>query len=223
MQGAAMNAQGFGRHIQDQINGWPDGEPITTAAVASGLAAAFSMDADKAKKITNVTLKRFADKGGLTRIRKGIYGKVKVTPFGRLTPNADEMISGFLLRDGDNVIGYIAGPTLLNAIGLCSWMPKERHIVTNNYRSRLPAGAPIRVYKPVITVDTENAPYLQAIEAFTAMDKYPVDAERAGDILRGMLRDRHISNERLIWYARKHYRPKTLMKTIDIALGETVQ
>jgi hypothetical protein len=55
------------------------------------------------------------------------------------------------------------------------------------------------------------------------MDKYPVDAERAGDILRGMLWDRHISNERLIWYARKHYSPKTLPKTIDIALGGTVQ
>ena len=214
-----MNTQGFGRHIQEQIQGWPANEPITTAAVAAALAGTFGIDMGDAKKITNVNMKRLADKGELVRVQKGVYGKVKVTPFGRLTPSTDEMMAGLLLHDGDNVIGYIAGPTLLNAIGLCSWMPRERHITTNNYRRQLPAGAPIRVYKPVVAVNDENARYLQAIEAFTAMEHYPVDAERPDEILRGMLRNGHIDNERLIWYARKHYGQKTLLKTIDIALG----
>ncbi len=214
-----MIAQGYGRHIYEQIKGWPANDPITTAVVAAGLATAFHLDMEGAKKITNVNMKRLADRGELVRVQKGVYGKVKATPFGRLTPSTDEMITGLLLRDGEKTIGYITGPTLLNAIGVCSWMPRERHIATNNYRRRLPGGAPIRVYKPVVEIDDENAPYLQAIEAFDAIGQYHVDVENPEEILRGMLRHGQINNERLIWYARKHYGQKTLLKTIDIALG----
>ena len=214
-----MNTKGYRMHIKTQIQDWPDGEPIINATIAATLSSAFNIDIESAKKITNVNMKRLVDKGELARVQKSVYGKVKVTPFGRLTPSADEIIARLLLRYGDKIIGYIAGPTLLNSIGLCSWMPKERHIATNNFRRRIPRGAPIRVYKPTIIVNDENAPYLQAIEAFTAMEQYPIDAEKPDEILRGMLRKGHIDNERLIWYARKHYGQKTLLKTIDIALG----
>jgi len=214
-----MAAEGYGQHIQRQIQGWPPGEPITTAVVAASLAGAFDIGIEKAKKITNVNMKRLTDKGELARIQKGVYGKVKTTPFGRLEPNTDEIITGLLLREGANIIGYIVGPTLLNAVGLCSWLPKERHIATNNYRRLIPVGAPIRVYKPVIPVTDENAPYLEAIEAFAALDRYPIDAEKPDEILRGMLRKSQIDNEKLIWYARNHYGNTILLKTIDIALG----
>jgi len=218
-----LTAQGYGTYIQEQIQGWSADAPVTTALVAAALAGTFGMDMENAKKITNVNLKRLADKGELTRIQKGVYGKVKLTPFGKLTPNADEVIAGLLLRDGEKIIGYIAGPTLLNAIGLCSWMPRERHITTNNYRRRVPAEAPIRVYKPVVAVNNENAPYLQVMEAITAMEEYPVDAEKPIEVLRGMLHNGHINNERLIWYARNHYGQQTLLRTIDIALGGITQ
>jgi hypothetical protein len=219
----ALVTQGYGNHIQNQIQNWPAGEPVTTTAVAAALAGVFSLDIESAKKITNVNLKRLADKGELARIQKGVYGRVRTTPFGRLTPGADEVLAGLLLHDGDKIIGYIAGPTLLNALGLCSWMPRERHIATNNYRRRLPAGTPIRVYKPPVNVDNENAPYLQMIEAFEVMERYPVDADHPDEILRGMLRNRQMNNEKLIWYARKHYGRKTLLTAIDIALGGTAR
>jgi len=214
-----MIIQQYGKHIQNQIHDWPASEPITTAGVAAALAEAFEIDMENAKKVTNVNMKRLADKGELLRIQKGVYGKVKETPFGKLTPSADEMIAGLLLRDGENVIGYIAGPTLLNAIGLCSWMPRERHIATNHYRRQLPTDATIRVYKPIDTVNADNVPYLQAIEAFTAMEQYPVDAEKPNEILRMMLNRSRIDNAKLILYARKHCAYKILLKTIDVALG----
>ena len=214
-----MTAQGYGRHIQEQIRNWPSNEPITTAAVATGLVDAFGINIDDAKKVTNVNMKRLVEKGEIERVQKGVYGKVKITPFGRLAPCADEIIERLLLQDGGKTIGYITGPTLLNAIGLCSWMPRERHIATNDYRRLLPAEAPIRTYKPAVTVDDENAPYLRAIAAFDSVDKYPVDAEKPNEILRVMLKQGHIDNEKLILFARKHYGHKTLLKTIDIALG----
>ena len=153
------------------------------------------------------------------RIQKGVYGKVKETPFGKLAPRPDEVMTGILLSDGENIIGYIAGPTLLNTIGLCSWMPGERHIATNRYRNRLPDGVHIRVYKPILPVNDENVLYLQALEAFIAMEQYPVDTVRPEEVLRDMLRVNNIDNERLIWYARRHCRQKTLLKVIDVALG----
>ena len=215
-----MNTQTYGKYIAETILNWPVCEPVTTATVSAALAGAFGMDIKNAKKTTNVNMKRLADKGELVRIQKGIYGKVKDTVFGKLTPNTDEMISGFFLRDGDNTIGYIAGPTLLNAIGLCTWMPKERHIATNHYRRLLPAGTKIRVHKPVAEVNNENVQYLQALEMLTAMDQYPIDAKNPEEILRVVLRRNNLSNEKLIWYARIHCGQKALLKTIDVALGE---
>jgi hypothetical protein len=214
-----MNTQRYGQYIAEYIHGWSAGEPVTTAGVTEALAAAFGIDTANAKKITNVNLKRLADKGELTRVQKGVYGKVKVTPFGKLTPSADEMITGILLREGDSTIGYITGPTLLNAVGLCSWIPRERHIATNHYRRQIPANAKIRVHKPVAPVNDENALYLQALEMFTAAEQYPIDAEKPDEVLRVVLRRNNIDHEKLILYARKHYGHKVLLKTIDVALG----
>lgn len=214
-----MNIEKYGKHINDKIQNWPVGEPITTVGVADALAGAFGMDMENAKKLTNVNMKRLADKGRLVRIKKGVYGKVKETPFGRLIPSTDEMIAGFFLRDGNNAVGYIAGPTLLNTIGLCSWIPKERHIATNRYRHQLPAGTKIRAHKPFATVSNENVQYLQAIEMFTAMEQYPSDIENPDIILRGLLQKNNIDNERLILYARRYCGHKALLRAIDVALG----
>jgi len=214
-----MNTQKYGKYIADKIQNCPVSEPVTTVAVADTLAGAFGMKIGNAKKITNVNMKRLADKGKLIRIKKGVYGKVKETSFGKLIPSADEMITGFFLREGENVIGYITGPTLLNAIGLCSLIPKERHIATNHYRHQLPSGAKICVHKPIATVNNENVRYFQAIEMFTAMEQYPIDTENPDIILRGLLQKNNINNEKLILYARKYCGHKALLKTIDVALG----
>ena len=214
-----MNTQKYGKYIADKIQNWAAVEPVTTAVVADALADTFGIDIENAKKITNVNMKRLADKGKLVRIKKGVYGKVKETPFGRLIPSADEMITGFFLRDGNNTIGYITGPTLLNATGLCSLIPKERHVATNRYRHQLPEGTKIRVHKPIAPVNNENARYFQAIEMFTAMEQYPIDTENPAIILRGLLQKNNIDNEKLILYARKHCGQKALLKTIDVALG----
>jgi hypothetical protein len=214
-----MDTRGYGKHITVQIRDWPANEPIITAAVADALADAFAIAFADAKKITNVNLKRLADNGEIARVRKGVYGRVKDTPFGKLPPSTEEILAEFLLRDDGNVIGFLAGPTLLNVIGLCSLMPREQHITTNRYRNRLPEGAPIRVRKPPVAVTTDNAPYLQAIDAITAAELYPVDAQQPETILRGVFRKNGLENDRLIWYARNYFDNKILIKTIDVALG----
>ena len=214
-----METQGYGQHVQHQIQNWPVKKPVTTMEVAASLADAFGIDIESAKKITNVNMRRLVDKGELSRVQKGVYGKIRETPFGKLKPRPDEIMTGFLLRDGESIIGYITGPTLLNVLGLCTLIPAQRHITTNRYRYRLPENTHIRVYKPIVPVNDENAPYLQALEMFMAMEQHHVDADKPDEALRRMLRERNINNERLIWYARQHCGQKTLVKTIDVALG----
>lgn len=214
-----MTTQGYGAYIQEKIQDWPVNQPITTALISAALSDAFGIDMKSAKKITNVNLKRLADKGELTHIQRGVYGKVKQSLFGIVEPNADQITLKLLLRDGDKVIGFTIGPTLLNTIGLCSWMPRDYHVATNNYRYAIPSGTHIRVYKPVTAINNENAPYLQVLEAIVAMTQYHVDAEKPNELLRNLLRERNLNDESLILYARKYYGQEIAQKVLDIVPG----
>jgi len=214
-----MNVQGYGKHIRKQIREWPVDKPITTDAVAAEIAGVFHIDIVSAKKITNVNMKRLSDKGELVRVQKGIYGNTEDTPSGKTSKSAEEIMIPLLLRGDDGAIGHLTGPTLLNAIGMCTRIPEEYHIATNGFRRRITENVRICLYRPAIPVNDENVQYLQAIEAITASEKHPIDADDPDDILRKMLRNNNINNEKLIWYARKHYNHKTLLRTIDVALG----
>ena len=214
-----MDEQGYGQYIHEQIEKWPMGKPVTNTAVATSMANAFGIDIDRAKKVTNVNMKRLADKGELSRVHRGVYGKVKNTSFGKVTPPPDDMLAEILLHDGISVIGYVTGPTLLNRLGLCIPIPADRHIATNRYRFRPLENTRIRICKPILTVNDENAPYWQALEAFIAMEQYYVDADRPDEVLRAILQDNNIDNEKLVLFARRHCGHKTLLKTINIALG----
>jgi len=214
-----MDTQGYGQFIHEQIKTWPIGKPVTTAAISTSLADAFKIGIDNAKKITNVNMKRLADKGELTRVQRGVYGVVKDTSFGKVIPRLVNMLPAILLHDGVNFIGYLAGPTLLNRLGLSTLIPADSHIATNRYRYRLPENTSIRIYKPLLTVNDENVLYLQALEAIIAMERYHVDVEKPDGVMRAVLQKNNIDNEKLVLYARRYCGQKTLLKTIDIALG----
>jgi len=214
-----MNTIGYCEYITSIVKDLSADKHLTTMKIAGKLSGTFNIEMGKAKKITNVNLKRLADKGELIRIDKGVYARSKITPFGNIPPNKDEILTEILLKENGDTIGYIAGPTLLNVFGLCSLMPKERYITTNRYRRKLPSDTAIRIQRPVTTVTDENVAYLRTLEVFSAMERYHVDAEHPELILRDMLQKIQISNESLIWYARNYYNNQILLRTIDIALG----
>ncbi|MDR2519720.1 MAG: hypothetical protein LBC69_01505 [Eubacteriaceae bacterium] len=214
-----MGDLGYARHIRELMRSWPAGKPITSADAAASLACAFGIGLESAKKIANVNMKRLADRGDLARIQKSVYGIAAETPFGKIAPRPEEVVAGILLRDGDKPVGHLAGPSLLNALGLSSQMPADLHIATNLYRRRLPKGARIRASRPILEIDSGNVAYLQVLEAFAALERCPIDAGQPEAILCGMLQAAHISNEKLVLLARQHCSQKTLLKVIDIALG----
>ena len=67
-----MKTRNYGKYIQKQIMQWSLKKLVTTPEIAISLVDAFCINIESAKKITNVNMKRLADKGELVRVQKGI-------------------------------------------------------------------------------------------------------------------------------------------------------
>jgi hypothetical protein len=215
-----MNTIGYAEYLNEFVRMATFGKPLFTEDIAVGFARQFGVDTNRAKKTVNVYLKRFADSGVLTRIRRGVYGKNKTSAFGLIVPDSTQIMYSFFTRDGENEIGYLAGPALLNILGLSTLIPAKQTIVTNRYRYRINPNAAIETKRPVIKVTNKNNRYLQAIEAVKAMRTFPIDADEPVAILRKAFQNMEIDVAVLMRYANEYCKEEELREIIKIAFGE---
>jgi len=215
-----MNNEKYGQYIKNLINMQPYGVPIYSEKVAEEVALHFHISTEKAKQITNVTLKRIADNDGIERFHKGIYYKAKNTAFGKQRLNNDAVVYDMLTKSGNKIIGYETGPSLLNKIGLTTLVPKKSNVATNLHNKRFSFENNVIVKKPIAEVKNENVRYLQALDVIALTDKISVDADNPNEVIRTFLNKNDVDKDRLILYARKHYNESVLVKTIDITLGD---
>lgn len=129
---------------------------IRTEDVAKQLVKKFVFPYDRAKTITNVKLKRMADKGEIKRLQKGIYCHVKKTASGKVIPSIDKVLIKTATMHNGTKIGYESGVYLLNRFGLTTLIPRDIEITTNYYDMKLPAGCHFKLRKPPINVTNEN-------------------------------------------------------------------
>ena len=214
-----MPAQTYGRHIDEYVQKQPDNIVISNARVAAALATDHGLDLTRAKKIVNMKMKRLADTGKLERIKKGLYGKVHDTVFGKVGLITANVYTGLLMQDNGITTGYFAGPTLLNAIGLNNHLPRERHIATNHWRWQVPVEANIRIYKPPEAINEKNAPYLQAIEMIAAARKYGTTESDPATAMRKIMQGYQLNRDMLVSYAHKHCTKVMFLAVIEIAYG----
>ena len=78
----------------------------------------------------------------------------------------------------------------------------------------------IEIRKPLIVVNSDNFRYLQILDVIKELDTAPVDAVKPIDVVRATVEEFTLKTEILILMARKYYRQKTLIRTIDILLEE---
>lgn len=214
-----MNYQGYGEHIsQEIINNFPYGAAIFTDRVAKLLAEQYLMPFEQAKKITNVYLKRIADRKEIERFQKGVYYRAKQTVFGKTKPNLDAVTRQLLMYKNDEVIGYETGAAFLHRLGLSTLMPRAIEIASNSYRKKISNACHIVVKRPVININGKNYKYLQFIDAVAQISDSYIDAENPRQILLNWLHDNELNKEYLIYYAKKYYSAKILHKLIDIIL-----
>ncbi|MBR0597687.1 DUF6088 family protein [Sinanaerobacter chloroacetimidivorans] len=213
-----MEQVGYGEHIADTVRNMPYESAIQTEDIAQQLAEMFSLPYEQAKTLTNVKLKRMADKGEIERLQKGMYCQVKQTVFGKATPSIDEVVKKTLTEQSGAKIGYESGAFLLNKLGLTTLIPRDIEITTNRYGARLPEDCHIRLRKPPSAVTGDNWKYLQFIDMVSELPNAHIDAEKPELLLAGYAQRQKLDGLILIFTARRHYPTKVLLPLIDLLM-----
>lgn len=205
----------YGEFITKKLVDIPYGQPFQTDIIAEAMAEEYAIPVHKAKPITNVTLKRLADRGLIERFQKGVYYRAKQTVFGKARPSEDLLEAQLLTRRGNEIIGYETGLSLMNKIGLTTLVPKKREIATNAYRKNIDDRY-IIARKPVIMVNAGNFRYLQLLDVIRDLPEAPVDAENPKALLHAFAEKNGLDAVETLTYARQHYPQKTLLNLVDV-------
>lgn len=205
----------YGEFITNKVADIPYGQAFRTDIIAEAMAEEYAIPVHKAKPITNVTLKRLADRGLIERFQKGVYYHAKQTAFGKARPSEELLEAQLLTRRGNEIIGYETGFSLMNKIGLTTLVPKKREIATNAYRKNIDDRF-IIVRKPVVTVNAVNFRYLQFLDVIRDLPKAHVDAENPKALLHAFAEKNELDTVKALTYARQHYPQKTLFNLVDV-------
>lgn len=205
----------YSEFITNKTADIPYGQLFQTDIIAEAMAEEYAIPVHKAKPITNVTLKRLADRGLIERFQKGVYYRAKQTVFGKARPSEDTLEAQLLTRRGDEIIGYETGLSIMNKIGLTTLVPKKREIATNAYRKNVDDRY-IIARKPVISVNAGNFRYLQLLDVIRDLPEAPVDAENPKALLHAFAEKNGLDTVETLTYARQHYPQKTLLSLIDV-------
>ena len=209
----------YKRCITEYIDQLSGEAPITTDEITAFIADKTGEPYDKVKKVVNVNLARLEKEGVIFRITRGLYCKRIKTAFGDYIPSKDVIYSKRLVSDGEAVVGYETGLSLMNDIGLTSQMPGKRTIASNKYGIKVPADVAIDIQKPATMVTKENYKYLQLLDIITELDSAPVDAHDPELIIREKAASAGLKLEQLLLFARNYYNEHTLGRTVDVMLG----
>ena len=205
----------YGEFIKNKIADIPYGQAFQTDLIAEAMAEEYKVPVHKAKLVTNVTLKRLADKGLIERFQKGVYYRARQTVFGTARPSEELIEAQLLTRRGDEIIGYETGFSFMNKIGLTTLVPAKREIATNAYRKKVDDKF-IIVKKPVVTVNAGNFRYLQFLDVIRDFPEAHVDAENPKALLNAFAERNELDTVKTLRYARQHYPQKTLLGLVDV-------
>ncbi|MCG9966946.1 type IV toxin-antitoxin system AbiEi family antitoxin domain-containing protein [Pelotomaculum terephthalicicum JT] len=213
-----MEQIGYGEHIAETVKNIPYEAAIQTENIAAQLAETFALPYEQAKALTNVKLKRMADKGEIERLQKGVYCQVKQTIFGKVTPSIEQVMKKTLTEQNGAKIGYESGAFLMNRLGLTTLIPRNMEITTNRYGAKLPKDCHIKLKKPAVPITDDNWKYLQFIDLTMALADAHIDAEKPELLLTGYAKRQELDGLALLFTARKHYSAKVILPLIDLLM-----
>ena len=211
-----MDEQGYGNKIRQEIESIPYGVAIFSDQIARSLAEQLSISIEKAQKMTNLNLKRLADRNKIARLKKGVYFRAKNTIFGITEPNIDNVLIQILTIDGEEVIGYETGASFLNQIGLTTLIPRVKEIATNGYRRKIDPNCHIVTKKPVVKITTSNYMYLQILDALQGLQTSHIDANNPYLIVNEFIVIHKLDRLKLISFAWKYYNQRTIQKLLEV-------
>lgn len=156
---------------------------------------------DVDKMVVNEYITRYEKKNpDFVRYKKGIYYKTVATAFGKASIKINELIKKLYLEEGEEVIGYESGPSLMNKLGLTTQMSKHIYIITMNNRT-FKCNDEIILNKPVIDIDKNNYRYLQLLDILENKYKVNVETDNYFKILREYIDNYELNFEQLLYYS----------------------
>lgn len=210
----------YSKYMSSIIEAFPIGIPIFTDSVVKMVSDDIEEPIKKIKNMVNLNLKRLADNCVIERIQKGVYYKPKMTAFGKIKPPMELVIMETCLKQEEKRIGYIGAEMLLHNLGLTTLVPKNKVIVTNKYRMKVPKENHLILKKPVTKITEENIQYLQLIDAISMLDTGYIDVENPYKIIRHTIDKLQLDKLIMITIAKKYYPHRVLMAVLDIILED---
>jgi hypothetical protein len=123
----------------------------------------FPIDVSKHKSINKV-LENLAKAGKIRRLSKGRFYKAKVTEFGELPPDSNQIVKDLLTENGKSV-GYITGYQIFADLHLTTQIPAILQIGANNEKKSKRRGYyRISFVKQWNIITKENIPLLQLLD-----------------------------------------------------------
>ncbi len=189
------------------------GIPIYTKQIAYEMTKKFNLTQKDASAAVSVALKRIMDSNKLPELRlyqKGIYYKTKITPFGEIGINKEQLIADKYILPH---IGYETGLNLMNQLGLTTQISNERIIATNMAKDcvRTDKKLGVTIKPPKTLINSQNRKYLQLLDALDLIDKTPIDEEKPFDIIASYIKNENMQYGKLLAYADSYYNQKTIL------------
>ena len=189
------------------------GIPIYTKQIAYEMTKKFNLTQKDASAAVSVALKRIMDSNKLPELRlyqKGIYYKTKITPFGEIGINKEQLIADKYILPH---IGYETGLNLMNQLGLTTQISNERIIATNMAKDcvRTDKKLGVTIKPPKTLINSQNRKYLQLLDALDLIDKTPIDEEKPFDIIARYIKNENMQYGKLLAYADSYYNQKTIL------------
>ncbi len=171
------------------------------------------------KNALNVALHRLCDKELLFRYEPGIYGYIKYNAFAKkkIYPTYKEMVDKIYLESEN---GYVTGGYFLNAIGLTTWCPAKKTIVSNRVK-RTTEKENVIIKKPKTIINNQNKSYLQLLDAIEELNNAPIDCENPSTIIFNQIKTKDFMF--LVYLAENYYNKKTMdyiVKTVGREFNE---
>lgn len=188
------------------------GMPIYTKQIAYEMSKEYNLSEKDAAAAVSVALKRIMDGNKIPELRlyqKGIYYKTKITPFGEIGINQEQLITDKYILPH---IGYETGLTIINRLGLTTQIPKERMIATNLAKDcvRTDKKLGVTIKPPKTPINAQNKKYLQLLDTLELIDRTPIDEEEPYKIIANYIQNENLQYGKLLAYADSYYNKKTI-------------
>ncbi len=118
-------------------------------------------------------LSRMVKEKKLEKVEKGIFYKPKLSRFGKINPNLNEIIKKELEKDNE-IVGYVTGVNLFNKLGLTTQISNVVEIAINKRKApKEIMGNKIKFIQISSKINKENIELLQLLDAIKNIKKIP--------------------------------------------------